>query len=113
MSTNPERKFDAEEKLYVVVHEYSSHKDNPDRPVWTVSFDPDEEGWTTDCGHPGYGLTKPVAEEIARRYNEFNKAYAQGVEDGKWKALEASQMGMKDRLSEGLPPMDSNTLEGK
>jgi len=26
--------------------------------VWTVSNDPNEPGWNTDSGHPGYGLIR-------------------------------------------------------
>ncbi len=51
-----------------------TYSDEPERPdegsaVWTVSQDPTVEGWTTDCGHPGYGLTYAQARELADAAN--------------------------------------------
>ena len=37
--------------------------------VWTVSMDPKREGWRTDGGHCGYGLTRADAEELASAAN--------------------------------------------
>jgi hypothetical protein len=37
----------------------------PEDEAWTISSDPSHEGWTTDCGHPGYGLKKADAEFYA------------------------------------------------
>ncbi len=37
--------------------------------VWTVSPDPNETGWETDSGFPGYGLSKADAEYICRAVN--------------------------------------------
>jgi hypothetical protein len=42
---------------------------NEDRNVWTLSFNENELGWETDCGYPGYGLTKEVAQQIADVWN--------------------------------------------
>lgn len=40
-----------------------------DYEIWTLSQDLNECGWETDCGCPGYGLTKADAELIAARWN--------------------------------------------
>lgn len=37
--------------------------------IWTLSRDPEEEGWETDCGEPGYGLTYADAKELADAAN--------------------------------------------
>lgn len=43
---------------------------NPDdKDVWTVSENPDEAGWLTRCGTPGYGLTKLKAVILADAAN--------------------------------------------
>ena len=43
----------------------------PDDEVWTLSQDPSEcEGWNTDGGQIGYGLTKTDAEFLANAANE-------------------------------------------
>lgn len=57
-------------RLYVTASSYDGKIDNPERDVWTLSFDPDECGWTTDCGYPGYGLMKEIAEAIAAEWNK-------------------------------------------
>jgi hypothetical protein len=38
--------------------------------VWTVSKYPNREGWCTDSGYPGYGLSKSDAEFLAQAANE-------------------------------------------
>lgn len=58
-------------KWYVTVNENSDHADDPDVRVWTVSRDPDDTGWETDGGFPGYGLTKHDAEELANAANRI------------------------------------------
>jgi hypothetical protein len=37
--------------------------------AWTVSRRPGEEGWITDCGYDGYGLTFAQASELALAAN--------------------------------------------
>lgn len=37
--------------------------------IWTVSPDPEVEGWETDSGYPGYGLPGAVAEHLAALHN--------------------------------------------
>jgi len=43
---------------------------DPDADCWTVSTDPNEPGWNTDCGHQGYGLRRADAEFLAAAANE-------------------------------------------
>ena len=57
---------------YVVVNEHCCDP-QPHERVWTVSRDPDETGWETDCGYNGYGLTKADAEELANAANEIER----------------------------------------
>lgn len=38
--------------------------------VWTVSQNPKDSGWVTDCGHPGYGLSKKTARFLVDAANE-------------------------------------------
>jgi hypothetical protein len=38
-----------------------------------LSRDPNTTGWNTDSGHPGYGLTKADAEELANAANEIER----------------------------------------
>jgi hypothetical protein len=40
-----------------------------DERIFTVSLDPNEEGWCTDSGFDGYGLTKALAQELADAAN--------------------------------------------
>ena len=54
------------EKLYVTANQADA---DPEETVWTLSADPREDGWNTDGGYGGYGLTRALADEIARRYN--------------------------------------------
>lgn len=54
-------------KVYVVAYESDA---DPEDEVWTLSEDPDKEGWETDCSHYGYGLTKERAEFYANCINE-------------------------------------------
>lgn len=60
-------------KWYVTVDRYCSHCDDPNAPVWTVSRDPNDIGWETDSGCPGYGLTKNDAEELANAANRVKE----------------------------------------
>jgi hypothetical protein len=60
-------------KWYVTVDKYCSHCDEPDAHVWTVSRDPNDTGWETDSGYPGYGLTKHDAEELANAANRVEQ----------------------------------------
>ena len=52
-------------KWYAV---YNSNGD-PDDKIWTVSKNT-ECGWETDCGQPGYGITRADAEFLAAAANE-------------------------------------------
>lgn len=40
------------------------------RQIWTVSESPDQEGWNTDMGFDGYGLTYAQAKFLADAANE-------------------------------------------
>lgn len=61
--------------FYVVVSKYATDPE-ADEPIWTISRDPDDPGWETDCGCRGYGLLKADAEFLARC---ANAAIAQGA----------------------------------
>jgi len=37
-----------------------------DGDCWTVSPDPQRPGWETDCGCPGYGISRQAAEYLAK-----------------------------------------------
>ena len=37
--------------------------------IWTISRDPKQCGWETDCGCPGYGLTYTKANAIVGNLN--------------------------------------------
>ena len=63
-------------KWYVTIDKHSSHIDDPDECVWTVSRDLGCTGWNTDSGHSGYGLTKADAEELANAANEIERLRA-------------------------------------
>ena len=55
-------------KLYAVRD--SLYDDNDESSeAWTISPDPDESGWETDCGTYGYGLPRSIAEAIVERCN--------------------------------------------
>ena len=61
---------------YVVCDRYCSLDEGAERDnakVWTVSTNPDEPGWNTDCGYPGYGLVRADAEFLAAAANEAEK----------------------------------------
>lgn len=60
-------------RWYVVVDKYCSDP-SPQNNVWTVSRDPKNTGWETDCGYPGYGLTKAEATELADAANSAVKS---------------------------------------
>ena len=58
---------------YAVCDEDCSYDEGAERDrekVWTVSTDPKEPGWNTDSGYPGYGLTRDIAEFLAKAANE-------------------------------------------
>ena len=55
-------------KYYAVRNKDSEDRENDD--IWTVSTNPDEEGWYTDLGAKGYGLMKDQAEFLAAAGNE-------------------------------------------
>lgn len=59
--------FDPNRPLHVVSEHWSDPQD-PEETTWTVSQD-QNCGWSTDCGCPGYGLTKADAQLIADRWN--------------------------------------------
>ena len=63
-------------KWFVVADKYRSQPDDPDDCVWTLSRNPDEIGWETDSGCPGYGLLKKDAEELAGAANRIEKLEA-------------------------------------
>jgi hypothetical protein len=63
-------------KWFVTVDKYSDHIDEPEARVWTVSKDPNNDGWETDGGYPGYGLPKKDAEELANAANRIEKLEA-------------------------------------
>ncbi|MFA4974140.1 MAG: hypothetical protein WC683_16140 [bacterium] len=50
----------------------------PDGMRWTISDDPKRDGWNTDCGYNGYGLTKQRAEDIATILNWARSIAAEG-----------------------------------
>jgi hypothetical protein len=56
------------ERWYVVCSTCATDPQPEDR-IWTISRKPDEEGWITDGGYPGYGLTKAEAEELTAAAN--------------------------------------------
>jgi len=61
------------EKWYVVRSNSASEYDDipfDEREIWTLSKNPNEEGWTTDSGASGYGLTRRDAEFLAQAANE-------------------------------------------
>ena len=37
--------------------------------TWTVSAEPDLEGWETDSGYPGYGLPEDIAKALVEVVN--------------------------------------------
>ena len=61
---------------YVVVDENCTEP-TPDEKVWTLSRNPKRPGWETDCGFPGYGLTKADAEELAGAIAEQDRLQEQ------------------------------------
>jgi len=57
---------------YVVCDHLNSYEKGPERDaalIWTLSRDPRVPGWNTDCGCPGYGLTRADADELAHAAN--------------------------------------------
>lgn len=62
-------------KWYVVCNDDCSYEgDERDaEAVWTLSKNPTEEGWRTDSGYPGYGLTRADAEELANAANSTKR----------------------------------------
>lgn len=60
-------------RWYVVADREDADKD---LAVWTISRDPRQEGWCTDSGCSGYGLTFAAATELA---DAANAAWAKAV----------------------------------
>jgi hypothetical protein len=60
-------------RWYVVADREDADKEYS---VWTISRDPRQEGWCTDSGCPGYGLTFAAATELA---DAANAAWAKAV----------------------------------
>lgn len=58
-------------RWYIVCNEDCSYEgdERNDLRVWTLSRTPEKEGWCTDSGQPGYGLTKAEAKELANAAN--------------------------------------------
>lgn len=54
---------------HVVCSRDAEDGQDPDECIWTVSRDPKMDGWNTDSGCFGYGLTKADAEELAAGAN--------------------------------------------
>lgn len=54
-------------RVYATKNDFGSDESK----VWTLSVDPTEEGWETDSGCDGYGLTKEQAEHYAKCINEY------------------------------------------
>jgi hypothetical protein len=44
-------------------------KADPHARIWTLSQEPDQPGWNTDCGHEGYGMRRDDAEFLAECAN--------------------------------------------
>jgi len=63
-----ELKWSADKPIYVVC-EYKPIEEAGERNAWTVSPDPETDGWETDCGYYGYGLPREVAERIVALWN--------------------------------------------
>ena len=59
-------------KWYAVVDDGCSYEGDELNKVnvWTISKNPNREGWCTDSGQPGYGLSKADAEFLVRAANE-------------------------------------------
>lgn len=56
-------------RWYVTCSEYATSPKKGER-IWTLSRRTTSEGWTTDGGHEGYGLTYREAKELADAANE-------------------------------------------
>jgi hypothetical protein len=65
---------------YVTVDRFCAYRDDPDASVWTVSRDPNDIGWETDSGCPGYGLIKNDAEELANAANNYRRILSENLE---------------------------------
>ena len=58
---------------YVVCSDMTAYEHGEERDqasVWTVSTRPDETGWQTDSGFPGYGMIRSRAQFLADAANE-------------------------------------------
>lgn len=49
----------------------STEDERKDLQCWTVTENPEEEGWCTDSGCPGYGLTEGKARFLAEAANFY------------------------------------------
>lgn len=56
-------------KWYVVCDKWASEDARAGEAVWTLSKDPNAEGWCTDSGTHGYGLTRKDADELCEAAN--------------------------------------------
>lgn len=59
-------------KWYVKQERFFSNEDQKIHS-WTITTDPEIEGWKTDSGYEGYGLPKELAEWIVDILNESGK----------------------------------------
>ena len=63
-------------RFYVVCGGYDGESKihQPNERVWTISTSPDIQGWNTDGGYDGYGLTEPIAKFLVNAANkELNR----------------------------------------
>lgn len=73
-------------RWYVVRDDMCSYEiDDPEAEVWTLSLNPNETGWCTDSGYGGYGLTKALAEELARAANVMHALRVEDEQNGVYK----------------------------
>lgn len=47
-----------------------SDQSDDDEKVWTVSQYPDQSGWNSDSGYPGYGMPRVAAQFLVDAANE-------------------------------------------
>lgn len=70
-------------------HIYQERFPNSDElDSWTITNNPNIEGWDTDSGYDGYGLPKELAQWICDILNESNKKCAWARQRGVWKKNE-------------------------
>lgn len=49
---------------------------NGDNETWTISAEPDLEGWETDSAYPGYGLPESIAKALVEVVNASRQMLA-------------------------------------